>query len=67
MYTTLENATTGELVSELVKRGAIATNVGCDYSEYQLTRRYSNDREPMDAFVIIIPDPRTPCKSPAQE
>ena len=57
MNESLKNYTPDQLVAELVERGAKITDVGCGYySEYKLTKRYSNDRNSVDAIILIIPD-----------
>ena len=57
MNEALKNFTPDQLVAELVERGAKITHVGCGYySEYKLTKRYSNYRNPVDAIILIIPD-----------
>lgn len=67
MNNALKNSTSDQLIAELVDRGAKITNVGCGYSEYTLTKRYSHNREPLDAIILIIPGEWRTDRSPKPE
>lgn len=67
MNEALKNFTPDQLVAELVERGAKITDVGCGYSEYKLTKRYSNDRNSVDAIILIIPNEWRSDRTPKQE
>lgn len=51
----LKNATTDQLIEELIRRGAKKVEAG-PYCEYQLKRKYSNrDRSDLECSVILLP------------
>lgn len=52
---TLKNATTEQLMFELIQRGAKLVNAG-PYCEYQIKRKYSNtDRAEYKGNAILLP------------
>ena len=51
----LKNATTEQLIEELIRRGAKKVEAG-PYCEYQLKRKYSKrDRAELECSVILLP------------